>query len=138
MAVLCRPSRACIATSLPDDMRHAQREMEKATNILFNDYCSTRFGMIRHFRRHSWLLLYLFGASPAIDKSFRRMKADKLQPLSDDTYYAPYATTLRMSDLGYQNKVQSQLKICFNSLSNYVNTPRHAISTPGRTTKRWA
>ncbi len=119
--------------SLPEDMWHALREMEKATNIPFNDYRSTRyFGMIRHFRRHSWLLLYLFGASPAIDKSFlpNGQVPDKLQPLSDDTYYAPYATTLRMSDLGYQNKVQSQLKICFNSLSNYVNTLRHAISTP--------
>jgi len=119
--------------SLPDDMWHALRELEKATNIPFNDYRSTRyFGMIRHFRRHSWLLLYLFGASPAIDKSFlpTGKVPEKLQPLSDDTYYAPYATTLRMSDLGYQNKVQSQLKICFNSLSNYVNTLRHAISTP--------
>ncbi|WP_083006232.1 glutamate--cysteine ligase [Halomonas sp. GT] len=119
--------------SLPDDMWHALRELEKATNIPFNDYRSTRyFGMIRHFRRHSWLLLYLFGASPAIDKSFLPTGAvpEKLQSLSDDTYYAPYATTLRMSDLGYQNKVQSQLKICFNSLSNYVNTLRHAISTP--------
>ncbi|MGO2240976.1 MAG: glutamate--cysteine ligase [Halomonas sp.] len=120
--------------SLPDDMWHALREMEKATNIPFNDYRSTRyFGMIRHFRRHSWLLLYLFGASPAIDKSFLpddKKVPEKLQSLSDDTYFAPYATTLRMSDLGYQNKVQSQLKICFNSLSNYVNTLRHAISSP--------
>ncbi|MFC7367379.1 MULTISPECIES: glutamate--cysteine ligase [Vreelandella] len=119
--------------SLPDDMWHGLREMEKATNIPFNDYRSTRyFGMIRHFRRHSWLLLYLFGASPAIDKSFLPTGnvPEKLQSLSDDTYYAPYATTLRMSDLGYQNKVQSQLKICFNSLSNYVNTLRHAISSP--------
>lgn len=119
--------------SLPEDMWHALRELEKATNIPFNDYRSTRyFGMIRHFRRHSWLLLYLFGASPAIDKSFLPTGnvPEKLQSLSDDTYYAPYATTLRMSDLGYQNKVQSQLKICFNSLSNYVNTLRHAISTP--------
>lgn len=119
--------------SLPDDMWHALREMEKATNIPFNDYRSTRyFGMIRHFRRHSWLLLYLFGASPAVDTSFlpEGQVPDKLTPLSDDTYYAPYATTLRMSDLGYQNKVQSQLKICFNSLSNYVNTLRHAISSP--------
>ncbi|WP_457942159.1 glutamate--cysteine ligase [Vreelandella alkaliphila] len=119
--------------SLPDDMWHALRELENATNIPFNDYRSTRyFGMIRHFRRHSWLLLYLFGASPAIDKSFLPTGSvpEKLQSLSDDTYYAPYATTLRMSDLGYQNKVQSQLKICFNSLSNYVNTLRHAISTP--------
>ena len=119
--------------SLPDDMWHALREMEKATNIPFNDYRSTRyFGMIRHFRRHSWLLLYLFGASPAIDKSFlpEGKVPEKLQEFSDDTYFAPYATTLRMSDLGYQNKVQSQLKICFNSLSNYVNTLRHAISSP--------
>ncbi|ATH79365.1 glutamate--cysteine ligase [Vreelandella venusta] len=119
--------------SLPGDMWYALREMEKATHVPFNDYRSTRyFGLIRHFRRHSWLLLYLFGASPAVDKSFlpSGQVPDKLQPLGDDTYIAPYATTLRMSDLGYQNKVQSQLKICFNSLSNYVNTLRHAISTP--------
>ncbi|WP_445011768.1 glutamate--cysteine ligase [Vreelandella stevensii] len=119
--------------SLPEDMWYALREMEKATHVPFNDYRSTRyFGLIRHFRRHSWLLLYLFGASPAVDKSFlpNGQVPSKLQPLGDDTYIAPYATTLRMSDLGYQNKVQSQLKICFNSLSNYVNTLRHAISSP--------
>lgn len=119
--------------SLPDDMWHALRELEGAGNIPFNDYRSTRyFGLIRNFRRHSWLLMYLFGASPAIDRSFlpEGNVPDKLQSLNDDTFYAPFATTLRMSDLGYQNKVQSQLKICFNSLSNYVNTLRHAISTP--------
>lgn len=119
--------------SLPDDMWHALRELEGAGNIPFNDYRSTRyFGLIRNFRRHSWLLMYLFGASPAIDKSFlpEGNVPEKLQSLNDDTFYAPFATTLRMSDLGYQNKVQSQLKICFNSLSNYVNTLRHAISTP--------
>ena len=119
--------------SLPDDMWHGLRELESASDVPFNDYRSTRyFGMIRHFRRHSWLLLYLFGASPAVDKSFLPdgKVPEKLKPLGDDTYYAPYATTLRMSDLGYQNKVQSQLKICFNSLSNYVNTLRHAISSP--------
>ena len=84
--------------SLPDDMWHAAG-MEKATNILFNDYRSTRyFGMIRHFRRH--IAASLVCASPAIDKvSAEWPSADKLQPLSDDTYYAPYATTLRMSDL---------------------------------------
>ncbi|MCS2609110.1 glutamate--cysteine ligase [Halomonas dongshanensis] len=117
--------------SLPDEMWHALRELEQATETPFNDYRSTRyFGLIRHFRRHSWLLLYLFGASPAVDKSFLRegeMPA-KLEWASDDTLIAPYATTLRMSDLGYQNKVQSQLKICFNSLANYVNTLRHAIT----------
>lgn len=119
--------------SLPDEMWQALRDVEGQTETPFNDYRSTRyFGLIRNFRRHSWLLLYLFGASPAIDKSFLdgRRAPDKLEPLGDDTYVAPFATTLRMSDLGYQNKVQEQLKICFNSLSNYVNTLRNAISTP--------
>ena len=119
--------------SLPDEMWQALREEEGETETLFNDYRSTRyFGLIRNFRRHSWLLLYLFGASPAIDKSFLDggRVPDKLEPLGDDTYVAPYATTLRMSDMGYQNKVQEQIKICFNSLSNYVNTLRNAISTP--------
>ncbi|WP_346799297.1 glutamate--cysteine ligase [Halomonas sp. Bachu 37] len=119
--------------SLADDMWQALRELDGVTDTPFNDYRSSRyFGLIRNFRRHSWLLLYLFGASPAIDKSFLaggKVPA-KLKELDAETYYAPYATTLRMSDLGYQNKVQEQLKICFNSLSNYVNTLRHAISSP--------
>ncbi|WNK21259.1 glutamate--cysteine ligase [Halomonas piscis] len=119
--------------SLPDEMWQALREVEGQSDTAFKDYRSTRyFSLIRNFRRHSWLLLYLFGASPAIDKSFLDGKPvpSKLEPLGDDTYMAPYATTLRMSDLGYQNSVQEQLKICFNSLSNYVNTLRNAISTP--------
>ncbi|GAA3898380.1 glutamate--cysteine ligase [Halomonas cibimaris] len=119
--------------SLPDEMWQALRAIEGQSDTALSDYRSTRyFGLIRNFRRHSWLLLYLFGASPAIDKSFldgKRVPA-KLEPLGEETYIAPYATTLRMSDLGYQNTVQEQLKICFNSLSNYVNTLRNAISTP--------
>ncbi|MCL7931266.1 glutamate--cysteine ligase [Halomonas llamarensis] len=119
--------------SLPDSMWQVLQAFEGQENTSLNDYRSTRyFGLIRNFRRHSWLLLYLFGASPAIDKSFLPSGnvPEKLKTLDDATYYAPYATTLRMSDLGYQNKVQEQLKICFNSLSNYVNTLRHAISSP--------
>ncbi|WP_075881384.1 glutamate--cysteine ligase [Vreelandella massiliensis] len=123
--------------SLPDSMWQVLQTLEGQERVSLNDYRSTRyFGLIRNFRRHSWLLLYLFGASPAIDKSFLprgdapETVPEKLKPLDDETYYAPYATTLRMSDLGYQNKVQEQLKICFNSLSNYVNTLRHAISSP--------
>lgn len=119
--------------SLPDSMWQALRELEGQQSTGFNAFRSLRyFDLIRNFRRHSWLLLYLFGASPAIDQSFLdgRKVPDKLARLDDDTLYGPYATSLRMSDLGYQNKVQSQLKICFNSLSNYVNTLRHAISSP--------
>ncbi|MFZ3185316.1 MAG: glutamate--cysteine ligase, partial [Pseudomonas sp.] len=37
------------------------------------DYQSARYiGLIRNFRRYSWLLMYLFGASPALDAGFLR------------------------------------------------------------------
>jgi len=119
--------------SLPDDLWALLRELEGAEATPMNDYRSSRyFGLIRNFRRHSWLLLYLFGASPALDRSFLPggEVPEKLERHGEETLVSEHATSLRMSDLGYQNKVQAQLKICFNSLSNYVNTLRHAISTP--------
>jgi glutamate--cysteine ligase len=88
------------------------------------------FSLIRGFRRHSWLLLYLFGASPAIDRSFAHKGHSELIELGDDTLYSPYATTLRMSDMGYSNNAQSSLYVCFNSLQTYSETLTEAIHTP--------
>ncbi|MEJ2043988.1 MAG: glutamate--cysteine ligase [Reinekea sp.] len=88
------------------------------------------FGLIRNFRRHSWLLLYLFGASPAADSSFLDHPADGLEKIGSDTLYAPYATSLRMSDLGYSNQAQSELFVCFNSLESYAQTLSGAIQMP--------
>lgn len=96
------------------------------------DWRSARyFGLIRNFRRHSWLLMYLFGASPALDASFLDGNTHHpLQPLAENTWGEPTATSLRMSDLGYQNKIQASLKVCFNSLDNYITTLGQAIHTP--------
>jgi len=118
--------------SLPEDFWPVLQELEGATDTSLTHYRSARyFDMIRNFRRNSWLLLYLFGASPALDRSFLSGAAPShLRAHARHTLVSPYATSLRMSDLGYQNKVQAQLKICFNSLSNYVGTLRHAITTP--------
>lgn len=118
--------------SLPENLWPMLRELEGRDGESLEGYRSSRyFDLIRNFRRHSWLLLYLFGASPALDRSFLTGPApDHLEALGEHTLAGRYATSLRMSDLGYQNKVQEQLKICFNSLSNYVGTLRHAISTP--------
>lgn len=89
------------------------------------------FSLIRNFRRHSWLLMYLFGASPVLDESFLSGNDDHpLVKLAAGTWGEPTATSLRMSDLGYQNKVQGTLKICFNSLDNYINTLDLAINVP--------
>jgi glutamate--cysteine ligase len=91
---------------------------------------SQYFGLIRNFRRHSWILLYLFGASPALDASFVKGRDIDLEPGPGGCLVGPYATSLRMSDLGYNNKVQSVLSLCFNDLDNYAKSLEHAISTP--------
>ncbi|UGQ46267.1 glutamate--cysteine ligase [Massilia endophytica] len=85
---------------------------------------------IRNFRRYSWLLMYLFGASPALNSSFLRGRPHKLETLSNDTLYLPYATSLRMSDLGYQNDAQSGLRPHENSLDSYVATLTRAVNQP--------
>ena len=88
------------------------------------------FATIRNFRRYSWLLMYLFGASPALSSSFLRGRPHKLEQLSDDTLYLPYATSLRMSDLGYQNDAQSGLSPHENCLDSYVATLTKAVNQP--------
>ncbi|MDO9321184.1 MAG: glutamate--cysteine ligase [Pseudomonas sp.] len=95
------------------------------------DYQSARYiGLIRNFRRYSWLLMYLFGASPALDAGFLRGRPHQLQQLDADTLYLPYATSLRMSDLGYQSSAQSGLTPCYNDLDSYIHSLRQAVATP--------
>jgi glutamate--cysteine ligase len=77
------------------------------------------FALIRNFRRHSWLLLYLFGASPAVCACFLEGRQHPLTRLSADTYYLPYATSLRMGRLGYQSDAQAALSVSYNSLESY-------------------
>lgn len=88
------------------------------------------FALIRNFRRSSWLLPLLFGASPAIDKSFFPDGHEKLTEISSDTLIASNATSLRMSDLGYSNDAQADLYVCYNEVSTYIQTIRNAIQTP--------
>jgi glutamate--cysteine ligase len=77
------------------------------------------FALIRNFRRHSWLLLYLFGASPAVCACFLEGRPHELTRLSKGTFYLPYATSLRMGRLGYQSDAQSALSVSYNSLETY-------------------
>lgn len=88
------------------------------------------FGLIRNFRRYSWLLIYLFGAAPAVCSCFLEGKSNGLQTLKKGTLYHPYGTSLRMGDLGYQSDAQSNLNICYNTLDNYIRTLKKAIVTP--------
>lgn len=87
-------------------------------------------GLVRNFRRHGWLLLYLFGASPALCKSFARGHELDMPSLNQSTWYEPFGTSLRMSDLGYSNQNQSRISICLNSVDEYARDLSAAIRTP--------
>ena len=95
------------------------------------DYISERYlGLIRNFRRYSWLLIYLFGASPAVCASFLRGRDNHhLQPFDKQgrSLHLPHGTALRMGDLGYNSEVQKNLQICYNSLDDYIETLCDAI-----------
>jgi glutamate--cysteine ligase len=115
--------------SLPDALWPVIARREDA--VPDQDYRTRAyFALIRNFRRHSWLLLYLFGASPAICKSFVKDKPHNLQSFDEGTLYSPYATSLRMGGLGYQSDAQAQLHVSYNSLAQYTATLREALTRP--------
>ncbi|OYV47307.1 MAG: glutamate--cysteine ligase, partial [Burkholderiales bacterium 21-58-4] len=86
--------------------------------------------LIRNFTRYSWLLMYLFGASPAVSSAFMHSARHSLQSLDADTLYLPYATSLRMSDFGYQNKAQSELQLCYNDIGTFLARMYNAVTKP--------
>jgi glutamate--cysteine ligase len=90
------------------------------------------FALLRNYRRHGWLILYLFGASPAMCKTFLKGRdvPPSLRELDQNTFYAPHATSLRMSDLGYRNKSQAGFSVSVNSLDEYVRDLSRLIAMP--------
>ncbi len=88
------------------------------------------FGLIRNFRRHAFLLLYLFGASPAVCSSFVAGRQHELQVLGENTMYMPHGTSLRMGRLGYQSDAQASLKVSYNNLDGYGASLQDALTRP--------
>src|SRR5271167_2319436 len=88
------------------------------------------FGVLRNYRRYGWLVLYLFGTSPAVSNSFFAGRETTLAKFDADTFYEPFGTSLRMSDIGYRNKNQATVSVSVNSLDEYVRDLSRAIGTP--------
>ena len=88
------------------------------------------FSLIRNFRRHSWLLLYLFGASPSVCTSFVEGRAHELVELKPGTMYRPGATSLRMGPLGYQSDAQASLAVSYNNRESYAASLQDALTRP--------
>lgn len=90
------------------------------------------FALIRNFRRHAFVLLYLFGASPALCPCFVEGRTHSLAPLGDGrgALHLPHATSLRMGRLGYQSEAQASLAVSYNGLAGYADSLHAALTRP--------
>jgi glutamate--cysteine ligase len=117
--------------SFPEDFWPAWRELE-GSSLPSQDFISNcYFRLIRNLQRNGWLVPYLFGASPAVCKSFMCGKPTRLQEFNQSSYFGPYATSLRMCDIGYQNahELETGFKAVYDNLATYVGSLAKAIET---------
>ena len=120
--------------SFPKSFFQSLQAIEQNTDSL-DDYISDKyFALLRNYKRFCWLIPYLYGSSPAICGSFLKNKPTDLpfKKSGKGYMYLEYATSLRMSDLGYTNSEQSSLKICYNNLSGYLDGVKNAINLPSK------
>ena len=119
--------------SFPQDLWPAWQTVEQDTRAPQAFISDQYFRAIRNLLRFGWLVPYLFGASPAVCKSFLCDKpSTRLEVYNESTYYGPHATSLRMCDIGYQNSREAELgfKADYDSLEAYVMSLTRAITTP--------
>ena len=109
---------------------YADLEGDRGDPLAFR--CETYMGMIRNLQRLGWLVPYLFGASPAVCKTFVQDATTDLDSFDAKTFYYPYATSLRMGDIGYQNRQEegTGMKASYDSLDAYIRSLTWAIETP--------
>lgn len=118
--------------SFPTALWQALHKVQNSA-LPLDEFISDKYmGVSRNFFRTGWLIPYLFGASPALSASFLKKSNTQLpfKPLAKGTCYLPYATALRLSDLGYTNQAQDCLSMSYNSLSEYIKNLHDAIALP--------
>ena len=108
--------------------KNSWKTLDKSSD---QDYVNEKYlGMIRNIKRNFWFILEQFGASPVTHKSYLFDREHSLEKYNTSDLFLPYATSLRMSDVGYQSKIQDSLKISYNRLDDFINSLIKGIKTP--------
>ncbi len=87
-------------------------------------------GLIRNFKRLFWFILSEFGQTNIADKSFVKNRKHQLDELNESDMFLEYATSLRMSDVGYVSDAQKTLNVKYNSLQEFLEKIKTAIKVP--------
>ena len=118
--------------SMPETFWQPWQELLQVKSDQQNFINQQYFSLIRNLQRIGWLVPYLFGASPAVDRSFSHKDVVELKQWDENTRYTPEATSLRLGDIGYTNHRENEIgvKACYDNLNEYVNCLTRAIETP--------
>ncbi|MEZ5536586.1 MAG: glutamate--cysteine ligase [Thiolinea sp.] len=123
--------------SVSEDFWPVWHELENDSKnpLTLREFRDNRYmGQTRNLQRFGWLIIYLFGTSPAICRSFLDGKApsDTMQAFNHSTIYEPYGTSLRMGNIGYTNSKEHEtgIHVCYDSIESYTRSLRCAISKP--------
>ena len=118
--------------SPPAELWPVLQDLEASATDLKQFRDDRYFGLIRNLQRYGWLILYLFGVSPAVCKSYLQEKASFFSEFNATTYFQPFATSLRMGNIGYTNRQEEGVgvKACYDDLESYVDSLIRAIETP--------
>lgn len=116
--------------SMPTEFWEPYQSMRGDTGPLQEFKTNSYLHLIRNFHRYSWLLIYLFGASPAACKCFAQGREHNLQEYDACSLFLPNATCLRMGNLGYKSEAQESLFVCYNELDTYIECLHDAMHTP--------
>lgn len=116
--------------SMPDSFWPAFQKIKGDQGSVQEFRTNSYLHLIRNFHRNSWLLIYLFGASPAACKCFAQGREHSLQEYDAYSLYLPEATCLRMGNLGYRSDAQNSLFVCYNELDTYIQCLHEAMHTP--------
>ncbi len=87
------------------------------------------FHIIRNLYRRMPFFTYLFGASPAFDRSYDAPENAMLKAHKSDTLYSEFATSIRLSGMGYTSDVQKRLQMSYDSLDSFVRDLAWALNT---------
>ena len=110
--------------SFSDALFESLKDGENLQNFKNKKYLS----LIRNFRRNAWMILYLFGSSPVVPKTFISDRKNFLKELNEDDLFLEYATCLRMSELGYMSEAQDKLYIAYNNIEEYLRDLKNALT----------
>jgi glutamate--cysteine ligase len=101
------------------------------TNIPDQSFVNEKYlGAIRNIKRNFWFLLERLGASPIAHESYLLNREHSLTKHGSNDLFLPCATSLRMSDVGYQSSMQNALKINYNNLDEFIDAIIKGINTP--------